>query len=257
MVALIPGIANNKAFIQIITNENSYNTVYPVSSYKNNGNIQIGNCIFSKNGIKVDIDSRDVRVSGEISYSYLTPIKYDIMGVFKYFPMECRHGIISMYHTLNGSLSINGKTFCFTDGVGYIEKDSGTSFPKTYLWIQCNDFKEKCSIMVSIADIPFMGLNFRGCICVIYYRDREYRLATYLGVKIACFNDKKVVLRQGKYRLEIDISKNKGSMLYAPDEGVMTRTIHECASCKARFKFFTGDRLLFDFVSDNSSFELV
>ena len=35
-------------------------------------------------------------------------------------------------------------------GLGYAEKDSGTSFPRSYLWMQCNDFSEPCSVMVSI-----------------------------------------------------------------------------------------------------------
>ena len=48
----------------------------------------------------------------------------DRMGPFKYFPMECRHRIISMRHTLEGRLKLNGKEIDFTNGLGYIEKDS-------------------------------------------------------------------------------------------------------------------------------------
>ena len=78
------------------------------------------------------------------------------MGPFKYFPMECRHGIISMRHTLEGRLKLNGKEIDFTNGLGYIEKDSGRSFPSSYVWVQANDFDEPCSIMASVADIPFL-----------------------------------------------------------------------------------------------------
>lgn len=255
-VALIPGFADNTAFIQIITNTHSYNISYPNSNNKQDKDIRIGNCVFSKSGIKINIDD-NINVFGEISYSNLTPIRYDVMGVFKYFPMECRHGIVSMHHNLSGQINIDGNSFDFTNGIGYIEKDSGTSFPKTYLWVQCNDFSSKCSIMASIADIPFWGHNFNGCICIIIHREKEYRLATYLGVKIECFSDEKIILKQGKYRLEIYIIKSDGNILYAPDQGRMTRTIRESASCKARFKFFIKEEMLFDYESNHASFEFV
>jgi len=255
-LAFIPGRSNDTAFIQVITNNESYNIAYPLTGYKHDGSIQIGNCEFSKDGIRVDIDD-NIKITGEISYFDHRPIRYDVMGPFKFFPMECRHGVISMRHNMTGEININGKSFDFTNGIGYMERDSGISFPKTYTWIQCNDFIEECSIMVSIADIPFMGLNFKGCICVVHYRQKEYRLATYLGVRIEQSTEREVVLKQGKYRLEIDVSENKGKKLYAPDRGAMTRTIHENASCKARFRFHIDGNILFDFESDNASFEFV
>lgn len=105
------------------------------------------------------------------------------MGLFRLLPrMECNHEIISMYHGVQGSLILNGKTLTFDDGIGYIEKDWGHSFPKSYVWLQCNSFmKEKCSIIVSVAEIPYLGMNFKGCICAIHYKGIEYRLVTYLG----------------------------------------------------------------------------
>ena len=60
----------------------------------------------------------------------------------------------------------------------------------------------------------------------------EYRMATYLGVKvIKCAKDK-IILEQGKYKLEIDIDKNNGQELSAPSKGEMTRTIIENGSLR-------------------------
>lgn len=244
-IAFIHGTASDGEFIQIITDTNSYHVPY------------IGNNVFNIHGIKIAINEKDFSISGEIKYDKITPIKYDIMGIFKYLPMECTHGIISMHHTLRGSLVLNGEVLDFTDGVGYIEKDSGTSFPKSYLWVQCNDFTQKSSIMASIADIPLYGLNFKGCICVVYYLGKEYRLATYLGVRIKRYNKNNIVLRQGKYRLEITINQSLGHKLYAPNCGKMSRTIHETPSCTGNFKFYINNKLLFNLSSDSVSFEFV
>lgn len=244
-IAFIPGINNNKEFIQIITNDASYHIPY------------IGNNHFSKNGISIDINYQNLKINGEIQYADLTPIKYDIMGIFKYLPMECRHGVVSMYHNLTGFLIFCGKTLDFTHGIGYIEKDSGTSFPKSYLWIQCNAFEKPCSIMVSVADIPFMGFSFTGVICVVWHEGKEYRLATYLGVKILRCGQNGVTLQQGKYRLEVTVLGREGQKLFAPKHGEMTRVIKESNATKARFRFYESDKLVFDLQSDYASFEFI
>lgn len=243
VLCIIVGNAGTDKFIQIITNENSYNLPFF------DGNE------FSENGIRVDINTKHITLSGEIKYENLSPIKYDIMGPFKYFPMECKHGIISMYHNLKGKLFLNGKELDFSGGTGYTEKDSGKSFPSSYCWIQANDFIQNCSIMASIATIPFLGFHFKGCICIVYYKGKEYRLATYLGVKILLCTKDTIILQQGKYRLEIKIFSNNGCKLNAPQNGKMSRKIIEAASCCANFKFFIKENKIFDSTSYHTSFE--
>lgn len=242
-LCFIVGRSSNEEFIQIITNNATYHVPF------------IGDNIFCNNGIKINIKTENVEINGEILYGELTPIKYDIMGVFKYFPMECRHGIISMYHKLYGSINLNNTIFEFNEGVGYIEKDSGISFPKSYVWMQCNDFKERCSVMVSIAHIPFYGFSFQGCICVLYFQNKEYRFATYLGAKILCCTKNKIILQQGKMKVEFNIESDKGFSLNAPNNGIMVRKIIETPSCPARIRLFMDHQLVFDISSDHASFE--
>lgn len=67
-----------------------------------------------------------------------TPLRSDIMGPFRFLPgMECSHGVISMGHSLEGKLDLNGKRIDFSGGTGYVETDRGRSFPSAYLWTQC------------------------------------------------------------------------------------------------------------------------
>ncbi|MFT3950951.1 MAG: tocopherol cyclase family protein [Oscillospiraceae bacterium] len=200
----------------------------------------------------------NLAMSGCIRYGAITPIRCDIMGPFKYFPMECRHAIISLYHTLSGTLNINDEAIDFTDGTGYIEKDSGTSFPKSYLWLQSNDFPKKACVMISIADIPFCATSFQGCICVIWYQGKEFRLATYLGVRVIVCDEKQVILSQGNLLLIADLVPSKSAHpLHAPSKGRMSRTIRESLSCKARVRFYKNSRLVFDMESENCSYEAV
>ena len=254
-VSVIPGICHDKAFIQIVTDEGPYNIDFDKKDFKKDKNIKIGNNTFSFNGINIDVKKADLKVKGKINYYNFTPIKYDIMVPFKFFPMQCRHGIISMHHKLSGYLDINDKHFDFTDGTGYIEKDSGCSFPKLYAWIHSNDFDEKCSITVAVADIPFLGFHFEGLICVVHYKGEEYRIATYNGGKVLECNKNKIVITNKNFRLEVDIQNHNPHALFSPVYGQMKGIIKESLSCKAKFRFFENKNLIFDMKSTRASCE--
>ena len=266
-IVFIPGInidknGNKYSFIQIITDENTYNINYDYKEFsisKDKLEVKIENNIFSRAGISLNINSKEINIKGSLKYKDITPIKYNIMGPFSIFPfMECNHGVISLYHNVNGILNVNNEEIVIDNGKGYIEKDWGTSFPKTYMWIHSNDFNnEKISVMVSIADIPFLGREFKGCIAVVYYKGKEYRLATYNGVRILEYNKNGLVIKKGKYKLEIEIKENNPQELLAPSNGAMSRIICENISGVAKFKFYENKKILFDLESNNTSFEYV
>ena len=180
-ISFIPGInidEEKKAFIQVITNKTSYYIDYDIKYFKFNVDpfyIQIGENIFSKDGIHIDIkqSNQSPNIYGDISYSKKKEIKKNllnpnIMGPFSYIPfMECNHAILSMKSLTKGSITIKQEKMNFDNGDAYIEKDWGTSFPKTYIWAQGNEFQnENASFMISIANIPFGLFEFRGLICV-------------------------------------------------------------------------------------------
>jgi len=255
-LAIIPGRAADSAFVLIITDNKSFYISYPLSEYhKNDSQLHVGGSVFSPTGISLDIRSQELTLTGKIMYTNLTSIYGDIMGPFRFFPMECRHGIVSMNHALQGEVILDGELLDFSDGKGYIESDSGRSFPQGYTWVHCNAFDADCSIMASVARIPFYGLRFWGCICVVWLNGREYRLATYKGVKILRCECGVLELKQGKYKLHISIDGQYGHLLPAPDSGKMSRFIRENLSCPARFKFMEGDICLFDEKSDHASYE--
>ncbi len=248
-VSLIPGFSDDGAFIQVITPRESFNM--PFDSAKMGDRIVIGESVLGLRGVNINTD----RVKGRVIYKNLTPLRRDIMGPFRFFPMECRHGILSMRHELSGGLWVLGKYYDFNGGLGYIEKDSGISFPKKYLWIHCNDFDTKTSIMVSVALIPFYGLKFLGCICAITHEGKEYRLATYNFVKINRLSPDGLTISQGRLVLDINIKNINPRPLKAPRMGLMSDTIYESNQSEGRFRLYHGRELVFDLFSENISFE--
>ena len=132
------------------------------------------------------------------------------MGPFRYVPfMECRHSVVSMKHTVNGSININGKAYSFDNAAGYIEGDRGYSFPKRYIWTQC--IFENGSLMLSVADIPFGLFSFTGIIGIIHVNKKEYRFATYLRAKAVKIEKGEIIIKHMRVHLvELHIHfKNK------------------------------------------------
>lgn len=242
-LCIIVGRCGKESFIQIITEKFSVEVPYT------KGNV------FSKKGVHLNICTPEISLRGNIRYHDLTPIQYDVMGPFGFLPMQCRHGVISMRHRLEGKVRLNGKFIDFTDGVGYVEMDSGRAFPSSYMWIQANDYEEPCSVMAAVANIPFCGFHFRGCICVIQYRGKEFRLATYLGVKVLLCNRNRLVLKQGKYILDIRVKVQNARKLSAPQKDGMTRRVMEAASCGAEISFYEKNRYVFHLSTRRASYE--
>jgi len=263
-LALIPGLCDDGAFIQVVTQDKAYNALFTKAQYRRLSPVIIGDNKFGLDGVSINIKTPDFRLSGKIRYRYanITPLKYHIMGPFNLLPMPCKHDVLSMSHDLYGAFNLNGETIDFTGGKGFIEGDSGKSFPEKYTWVQSSDFPgyvdRDISIMAAAAKIPFMGGSFWGTICVIQIDGIPYRLATYLGAKIINRTKKILEIKQWDSRLTIEInSKGKAHALPAPQNGVMSRKIYETPSCMAWFKFEHKGKLLIDAPSPYASYEYI
>ena len=126
--SFIPGISLNTddphAFIQMIdgvTGKTQYFT-YPLADFLYDRqllDIRIGSSRFTKDHIELDIHQGDFHIKGSLHYSDLTPYPSSlfspgIMGWYSFVPrMECKHGVVSVNHFVNGSLNINGKSITF------------------------------------------------------------------------------------------------------------------------------------------------
>lgn len=258
-IAFIPAYhySNNKksASLQIITDEKAFNIPFEKLEYTEKPlYVKIGNCIFSERGITLDFQSNDLTLKGVLDFKDFSPIGYDIMGPFKYVPfMQCRHSVYSMRHKINGQITVNDQLYKFENGIGYVEGDRGHSFPKKYIWTQCC-FKNN-SLMLSVADIPFLGIHFTGIIGVVFIKGKEYRIATYLGARIKQVDKNTVTVKQGSFEFTAKLLNKNAQPLAAPTNGNMCRTIHESAACEAYYHFSHKDRVLCEFTTDKASFE--
>jgi len=245
--SFIPGISLTEkdphAFIQVIngiTGESVYVT-YPIDQFtysKEEFKVKIGNSQFTGKKISLDIIHENLKIKGELNYRNTTPypgtlLSPGIMGWYSFIPfMECKHGIVSVNHEIEGQIEINDKITDFNGGKGYIEKDWGTSFPETWIWIQGNNFSNPgTSFQFSVAKIPWLGKFFIGFISFLYYNKHFYLFSTYNNSAISEIshseNSIDIIIKNKNYTLQIDARKSLFGELMAPVSGNMTRRIKE------------------------------
>lgn len=174
--------------------------------------------------------------------------------------MECNHAILSMKNNISGSININKDTISFDHNVGYIEKDWGCSFPKSYIWCQGNNFqKSNASFMLSIADIPFKLFTFKGIICVLIINNKEYKFTTYNNTKLIEYSvDSKslnITLKRGSYNIKSIY--RVGHKLFAPIKGKMKKDIFESISSLITVTLKKNDTVVFSDTSTNCGLEIV
>jgi len=283
--SFIPGISlvkgNSHAFVQAINGQSGQTLYFRYQaeefSFSSKGfEVRIADNYFSDNRIVLKLNDGENVFDGELRYhdQIQYPVRITrpgIMGWYRYVPfMECYHGVVSLDHGITGSLTHNGEEMLFDGGRGYIEKDWGSSMPRSWIWMQTNHFDQTgTSFMLSVARIPWIGKTFTGFLGFFLHKGEIITFATYTGAVIndLSFTDSavKLMIKAGKYNLEIEAHKahhetrkpGRGG-LKAPVFGNMERTIHESIDATIRVKLLDRSGAeIFSGIGKNAGFEMV
>jgi tocopherol cyclase len=273
--AVIPGIslsADSHAFIQFFDGSSGRSAYfrYDLNEFQSDKNrffIRIGDSFFSSTGIGLHLKHNDIRINGKIEYYDNVSLPFrllrpGIMGWYSYIPgMECNHGIISLNHFLGGTLYVNGKKKTYSGGKGYIEKDWGSSFPESWLWLQCNNFSDEyISVMLSIAKIPWRGKFFIGFIGFIHVRGKTEIFATYNRAKIEYLkktgeSKSEILLTKGNKMLKVYIAGKGFASIKAPFNGQMTNRIKESISSEVIIEYSVKGKVIYSGKGTRAGFE--
>jgi len=249
-LVVIPAVfktSDPHAFIQVMdgsTSETWYHR-YSIDQFQaadDQFSIRVGDNHFTKDEIRLNIDSPEQKIQGTLKFSAHTPWPVrlsspGIMGWYAWVPtMECYHGVVSLDHAIEGSLNWDGKVVDFSGGRGYIEKDWGQSFPSGWIWMQTNHFEQLgTSLTASIAMIPWRKTRFRGFIAGLWHQGVLYRFATYTRAKTVSLNvDESRIewVMQGKtagglHRISIHAVRGEAGMLAGPTTVDMGKRVAE------------------------------
>ena len=254
-LAIIPGISygnshdEHHSFIQIFNGKDikfDYLS-YDVEDFKYNNNkfrICINSNIFSLENINISINNKDININGNMIFKNIVKwpdsiINPGSMGFYNYLRfMECYSHVCVMTGSIVGELNINGINVDFTGGKVYIEKNWGSSFPKSWIWIQSNFFKNrKASVTCSVATIPFPIRDFTGFLIGVTLENQFYSFTTinHSKINISSLGDD-VILTATKKNLKLTLRTYSNPeyflTLKAPNNGSMIASVKETISGK-------------------------
>lgn len=256
------------AFIQF-TNSITHKTKYirypleDLSFTKDPFILTIGQNKLSKDFMALNINEVDLKVKGEFSFNNLKTLKKyflkpNIMGLLSYLPNECNHSISSLHHKVKGNVSLDNKTYDI-DGIGYMEKDWGTSFPKKYVWTQGSDVLGN-SVVFSNATVPILGRYATGFFLVILHNDKEYRFSSIEGSKMLSFeadhNSFKSKIQKGNLTVEIFAKQYNPISLKSPNMGEMKSSIKESLDGNLKIALLKDGKVSFEIENERASIDV-
>lgn len=254
-LAIIPGVSygNNKedshSFIQIINGyDTTYNYLkYDVEDFKfNNSNKKFRVCvnsnIFTLDHLNLNIIEKDLNIKGYLVFKNIVKWPSNIfspgsMGWYNYIKfMECYSQVCILNGSLVGSLDLNNKTLDFTGGKIYIEKNWGKSFPKSWLWIQSNSFKNRSvSLTCSLGEVPFCKRKFQGHIIGLTIDNKFISFTTMNRSKVninRLGNDITLTAQKRNLKLTLKTYTNDNEFILCngPQNGTMSPMVKETLS---------------------------
>ena len=273
--AVIPGISlstDPHAFIQFVDGSKVRSAYfrYNINDFHSDNKkfkVKIGNSVFSSEGIGLDLESEDLKVNGKIDYTDMVTLPANSFkpGYHGVVFVCSRHGmqpwccIVEPFS--RGTIYINGKQKLFSGGQGYIEKDWGISFPESWIWMQCNTFRDEyVSVMISVAKIPWRGNFFVGFLAFIHLRGKTEIFATYNRSKIL-YLGKNIsgkseihIAKRGK-KLKLVISGKESVALKAPVAGNMVNRIKESLDSEVYIEYTEMNKTIFSGTGIKCGFE--
>lgn len=256
-LALIPGVSmapngDRHAFLQILDGVKAESRYlrFDFADFRAEPDrfaVQLADNFFSRERTVVSVAGLEVILTNEVPKPW--PRRWyapGVMGPFGFVPgMQCYHGLVSLHHRPVGT--INGITLS-KEAIGYCEKDWGSSFPNAWVWTQTNhlDHPRPSSLMISVADIPWLGSSFVGFLGTFLFDGRLHTFATWTGAKVSLRIDDgtvEITLQDRRRKLIVTGRPGPGSNLASPIAGAMTGKINESLTAELDVTFYEGDTL--------------
>ncbi len=188
------------------------------------------------------------------------------MGFYNYLIfMECYSQVCCLTGNLIGKLMVNDEEIDFTGGKVYIEKNWGSRFPESYVWVQANNFlNEEVAVSVSLGRVPLWFYHFNGFLTAFVLNGKVYKFTSINRSKMnISFNKNNVVLTFEKddYQLNIETRCHLDDfvIIKGPIHGKMARDIKESIISDVRVELIDlyRERILFQGVSNNGGVEIM
>ncbi len=195
-IAVIPGVFRgthsdgDMSFVQVLFGPGNKSVFlpFPFSAFSSDENrfaVAVGENRFSMDGMRFRLEKDGFSLRGETAFSRHRLPRGPAWGPFAWRPKIRRcPGGRWLKPAGDGTLFLNGTKLDAQGSCGYIEKDWGSAFPPSWMWLQGNgpgQNGEDVAFTCSVARIPYGPFRFTGHVAVLSVGNRHFRMATYNG----------------------------------------------------------------------------
>ncbi|MBK8442065.1 MAG: hypothetical protein IPL35_01030 [Sphingobacteriales bacterium] len=229
------------AFIEIKDNKRPlFYQTFPLEAWQashKNVEISIGDNFFSLHQIRLALP----HISGTVEMQQLSPVaeqlsenRSTLSRLVRPFPY-CQE-VLSMRHTLQGTLHLDNETINWDGGVGYSDKLWGHTFPPHYLYLQSTQFRydEEVSFMLAMFPAKENQNELSNFIGVLYHEGDVYSFTPYndTDIKKATIQGEAAEINfvQKDYLLIVKIQENSSQQQFGQQFEV---------------RFFKGNKMIF------------
>ena len=235
---------------------------YPLASFRVDGDaIVIGPNAISPTHIRIEEANFacDLKLTNPVT---LTPQfgTQSAMGFVSYFPLQTAQEVVYLNASVKGTMRILSQTFII-DGQNYIEKTYGHRFPPGHIWLQSAHFDVPATYFsFSVGVLPILGMNIKGWFAILRHDKDEYRFAIYnlarLSIVKATPTDVELVIKRGRFRLEVQANRSHWVALVGPTDGAkMTQEVLESIDATITLNLYFNDALILNTTGQFAGFE--
>lgn len=257
-----------EAFIQFFDGKTAEVLYYPFPRelfYASNDSFKLnleGN-EFSDVKIKLNLPELKAEIKLEVQDQWpKTLFSPNIMGPLSYWPyLDCNHGVISLRSELNGFIDFRGRRVNLDNGMAYLEKDWGRSFPKAHIWMQASRFcNSKASLSIAIAKMKVAGLPITGFGAILLLDGKHYLFTSYNLSRVNILEAKddtlEIDFKSSKYHLNVKASAADWMKLKSPNVHGMDGTVQESLKARLSIALFRNQKLIYKDIAINAGLEI-
>jgi tocopherol cyclase len=179
----------------------------------------------------IQINTNDVNIRLNFLNNHVTRTFKNSMGYNYFIPnLPCYHAVLNTGHLVSGEIKQKDKRFIIENELGYLEKNWGTSFPKTYYWLHALDPNDpQVSLLFSRAEIEWMGKKFIRHLGHLRYNDKQVDIRSLKNFNVSIISSRKdkheIRIASKTLQIEISITHKNNVCFKGPFNGKLSRDI--------------------------------
>jgi len=179
----------------------------------------------------IQINTKDLTIQLKLMNNQVKRTFKNSMGYSYFLPnLPCYHSVLNTGHQVTGEIQQKDIRYVLNNDRGYLEKNWGTSFPESYIWLHAVDpHDSKVSMLFSLAEIKWIGKKFIKHVGHFHYDNKQIDLRSLMNFVFS--NPKsskdKYEIRMISKTIQLDILIVFGDkvLLKGPQEGVLSSDI--------------------------------